>query len=78
MVCFIWNSRIYYKYNQHYALTVAGDVNFIRQFSDVHFKSVLNRVENFSISLVSHKGDGQTLGAEPTSTSNLKAHKYTV
>ena len=52
-------------------LTVACNVNLIGKLSDVHLKSILNRIEDLCISLVGNKSNGETLGPESTSTGNL-------
>lgn len=52
-------------------LTVRGDVNLIRQLSDVHLEAFLDVIQDLGIILIRHKGDGQTLCTKATSTSHL-------
>ena len=46
------------------SLDVCWEVDFVRQFADVHFESVLNLIQDLGVGLGGHEGDGQTLGAE--------------
>lgn len=38
-------------------LTIRGDVNFFRKFCHIHFKPVLNVIEDFCIILVRHESN---------------------
>ena len=52
------------------SLNVAAEVNLVRQLCDVNLEPVLNLIENLGISLITDKGDGQTLGSEAAGTAN--------
>lgn len=54
------------------SLTVCGDVDLFRKLCDIHFKPVLNVIEDFGIILVRHKSDGQALGAKAPRTGHLQ------
>uniref|UniRef100_A0A182QFR0 Uncharacterized protein n=1 Tax=Anopheles farauti TaxID=69004 RepID=A0A182QFR0_9DIPT len=48
--------------------SAGGEINFIRQFVDVHIKTILHVVQNLCISLVRDECDGEALGTETTGT----------
>ena len=52
------------------SLNVTAQINLIRQLSDVDLEPILNLVENLGVTLITHKGDGQPLGAESSSPGN--------
>lgn len=54
------------------SLTIWWDVNLLWKFADVHLKPVLNIVQSAGVSLIWHKGDGQTFRSKPASPCNLK------
>ena len=47
------------------SLDVWGEINLIRQLSDVHLEPLLHLIEGLRVRLIADKGDGQTLGAKP-------------
>ena len=49
-------------------LTVCGDVNFFWKLCHIHFKPVLDIIEDFGIVLVRHESNGQAFGTEATRT----------
>lgn len=53
-------------------LTVWRDVNLLWKFADVHLKPVLNIIQSAGVSLIWHKGDGQTFRSKPAGPCNLK------
>ncbi len=53
-------------------LTIWRDINFLWKFADVHLKPVLNIVQSAGVSLIWHKGDGQTFRSKPAGPCNLK------
>lgn len=57
-------------------LTVCGDVNFLRKLCHIHFKPVLNVIEDFGIILIRHKSDSQALGAKATRTGHLQRQEH--
>lgn len=56
-------------------LTVGGNVDFLRKFCHIHFKPVLNIIEDFGIIFIRHKSDGQALSAKAPCTGHLQADK---
>lgn len=56
-------------------LTICGDVNFFRKFCHVHFKPVLNVIEDFGIILIRYKSDSQTFGPKATCTGHLQGER---
>lgn len=56
-------------------LTVRRDVNFFRKFCHIHFKPVLNVIEDFGIILIGHKSDGQTFGPKTSRTGHLQGDR---
>merc|ERR1719264_2520225 len=51
-------------------LNVRGEVNLVGRLRDVHLDPLLHLVQGLRVRLVTDKGDGQTLGTEPSSPSN--------
>ena len=49
-------------------LNVCGDVNFFWKLCHIHFKPVLDIIEDFGIVLVRHESNGQAFGTEATRT----------
>merc|ERR1719483_509454 len=51
------------------SLNVRRDINLIGQFCDVHFKSLLDFVEDLGIALIRDECDGEAFGAETSCSS---------
>ena len=56
-------------------LTVCGDVNFFWKLCHIHFKPVLDIIEDFGIVLVRHESNGQAFGTEATRTGHLQGDR---
>lgn len=56
-------------------LTIRGDVNFFRKFCHIHFKPVLNVIEDFCIILVRHESNSQTFSPKATCTGHLQGDR---
>lgn len=59
-------------------LTVCGDIDFFRKLSHIHFKPVLDIIENFGIVFVRHKSYGQAFGAKATCAGHLQGGRNRV
>lgn len=53
-------------------LTVRGDVNFFWKLCHIHFKPILDVIEDFGIILIRHESNGQAFGTKATRTGYLQ------